>query len=117
MIGQRLRDAYFAGLLDGEAHIALTRKFPNSFCPTVAVEMTCEKTIRALHLHFGVGTVQFVPRRKEHYKDQWKWRTVYNGAREVMSRVRPFLITKAIDADKIIHHIGVGRGNRAKSEA
>jgi hypothetical protein len=117
MLDPRLMDAYFAGLIDGEAHITLTQRSPTSFRPVVVVEMTCEKTIRALHTHFGVGTVRFLPRRKEHHKDQWQWRTLYTGAREVLRRVRPFLITKAVDADVVISHVGVGRGRRLKSEA
>ena len=117
MVDPRIMDAYFAGLIDGEGHIALSKKSPTSFRPVVVVEMTCEKTIRALHTHFGVGTVRFVPRRKEHHKDQWKWRTVCNGAREVLSRIRPFLITKAVAADVVLNHVGMFRRKKPKDEA
>jgi len=111
-----LKDAYFAGLIDGEGHVKLTQKRPNSLRPMVTVEMTCERTVMAIYQHFGVGTVRAIPRRKPHHKDQWQWRTVYNGALSVLRRTRPFLITKADDADRVLTYQPIGPGNWSRSK-
>jgi hypothetical protein len=55
--GSDLRDAYFAGLIDGEGCLRLKPKPGNGTAPLIAVNMACEKTIRTLHTHFQRGTV------------------------------------------------------------
>lgn len=92
-----LRDAYFAGLIDGEGYISMKSKgIGKSKRPAIEVKMTCEETIRALHKHFGVGNVRFVPSPPNHptWKNQWKWYATSLAAEAAISRISPYLITK-----------------------
>lgn len=95
----RIKDAYFAGLIDGEGHIGFTSCGGN-FQPTIQVKMTCEKAIRALHEYFG-GSVQMRKPDKPHHKPQFTWRVRYSAAAPVIARVRPYLLTKQDAADVV----------------
>ena len=71
--------------------------------PLVQLTMTHEETVRAAHEHFGCGYVtkydkSHIPNRS----DAWCWRVTYQKARDVVNRVRPYLLTKAEDADKLL---------------
>jgi hypothetical protein len=99
-----LRDAYFAGLIDGEGNIgshSAGRRNPvtgeHQVKPIIQVKMTCEKTIRALHEHFGVGHVVYQDGDQPGWKPSWRWRATTLSARKVAEVIRPYLITKAED--------------------
>ena len=93
---KELRDSYFAGLIDGEGCIGLHSHGAKKHRRiTIGVAMTCEKTVRALHAHFGVGGVALIKSANPKWKDQWRWRTSARVAREVLEVIRPYLITKA----------------------
>jgi hypothetical protein len=100
---KQLRDAYFSGLIDGEGCIGLYagggRDKHAREC--IQVKMACETTIKALHEHFGVGHVIFQKRLRPHWKDQWRWRVSCKMARVVAEIVRPYLITKKADMDRV----------------
>jgi hypothetical protein len=109
-----IKDAYFAGLIDGEGHIGLAKK-GNGVRPLIHVNMTCFRSISALHGHFGVGTVR--PKAKPSnpkWKQQWVWRIYYYDAIGVALRIRPYLIAKADDADRIIAYTPMPRGRPSK---
>jgi hypothetical protein len=116
MTNPDLRDAYFAGLIDGEGYIHLAPK-RGSFRQHVKVNMTCEKTVLAIRDHFKVGKVR--PRKKEkpHHKDQWLWQVYYYDARMVLTRILPFLITKRGDAEKVLEYVPRRRGGPRKQTA
>lgn len=57
----------------------------------------------ALKEHFG-GVVIYRRPGKEGWKPQWRWRVNYKKARDIIVRLRPYLITKAHTADKILSH-------------
>jgi hypothetical protein len=99
-IGMKIRDAYFAGIMDGEASFRLEKRRDGYLKPTIEVKMSCETTVRALSDYFG-GSV--VPRRPERagYKQQWRWRAQDRAARVVLARVLPYLITKRADAMRL----------------
>jgi hypothetical protein len=91
-----LRDAYFAGLIDGEGNIAVQRQGKNGYMrPIIEVKMTCETTILALRTHFGMGHITWQPGDQVGWKPSWRWRVTTRSARLVAEVIRPYLITKA----------------------
>lgn len=98
------KDAYFAGLIDGEGSIGLMRK-GGGLRQRVKVNMTHEETVLALQRHFQIGTVRPRKRGKPHHKDQWVWTVYYYDARAVLTRILPFLITKRDDAEKVLQYV------------
>ena len=106
-----LRDAYFAGLIDGEGHIGFCSA-GGGMQPIIQVKMTCLKTITALQKHFGCGVIQPMKPGKAGYQTQYKWRVRYSLAAPVIERIRPFLITKADAADLVLNAPVTKRGSR-----
>jgi hypothetical protein len=99
---QKLKDAYFAGLIDGEGCIRMDRLVSeHRETPCVEVKMTCRKTIEALRDHFGFGTIFERKPEKPHYKPQWRWRVRNKSAALVLQRVLPYLITKRREAEAV----------------
>lgn len=103
-------DAYFAGLLDGEGYIAIAKKDAKYYRQKISMKMTCKQTVDAIHAHFGVGAVRFVPRQNPKWKDQWEWYCTYDNARMVAERILPFSITKRIDIQRLLEHKSIKRG-------
>ena len=98
----KLLDAYFAGLIDGEGTIDVyDHKGGTKRRPVVKVNMACEATIRRIQEHFG-GSVMPKKVYREHYKPQWHWIVTHSRAIYVASRIRPYMITKAALADKVL---------------
>jgi len=98
----KLKDAYFAGLLDGEGLINIYPSGRNrNLRPAVRINMTSKATIEAIASYFG-GSVL----KKKVYgnsQSQYHWGVTYQRAIEVIKRVRPYLITKANLADKVLN--------------
>ena len=102
-----VRDAYFAGLIDGEGCIGLYRrsdKKTDQYRAFIEVKMTCEQTVRALCSHFGVGQFTYRPPQREGWKAQWRWRVTDAAARSVAVRISPHMITKKFEVDALIGH-------------
>lgn len=95
------RTAYFAGLFDGEATIAAyPRKGQSHLRPCVKLNMTCKETMEAVAAHFG-GKI--MPKKvASGNKPQWHWFVGCNQALDVIDAVRPYLITKAAGADRVL---------------
>jgi hypothetical protein len=98
---EEILNAYFAGLIDGEGNLNVYPACKGTkLRPVVKVNMTCEKTINRLQAHFG-GSVckKKVP---EGRKPQWHWCVTYHKAIAVVQKIRPYLITKAESADRVL---------------
>lgn len=97
-----LKNAYFAGLIDGEGTIAVYKFSSGMTRAIVKVDMTCEKTVRSLHDHFGgyIGVKKV--EENTNRKPQWHWEVTHKKALEVCKLLRPFLVTKAENADHVI---------------
>ena len=98
-----IKTAYFAGLLDGEGCFYLHKK-GNGLRPVVQLNMTCERTVRAIQQHFGRGTVRPKKVGSPNWAPQWIWRVYYFDALYVATTTRPHLITNAARADKILSY-------------
>lgn len=114
---EKLLDAYFAGLIDGEGNIAVYTFKSGVVRPIVKVDMTCEKTIKAIHSHFGGYIGQKKTECLANRKPQWRWEVTFQKALAVCSRIRPFLITKAENADTLLSYKPGPRGKHAKPKA
>ncbi len=107
----QIQSAYFAGLIDGEANIGVytfkNLPHPPRARPVIKVDMTCEKTIRALHAYFG----GYCGQKKTQLRNQpqWRWEVTFQRAREVAKTIRPYLITKAEAVDAILAAIPAAR--------
>lgn len=98
----KLKDAYFAGLLDGEGTINIyPDKVNGNLRPVVKINMTSKKTIDAIANYFGGNVLH-----KKVYgnsKPQYHWIVTYRKAMQVIERIKPYLITKADLADKVLN--------------
>lgn len=99
-----IQNAYFAGLIDGEGNIGVYQHnnapYPPKVRPVIKVDMTCEKTVRALHAYFGGYCGPKKTRTRD--RPQWRWEVTFQRAQDVAKAIRPYLITKADAADAVI---------------
>lgn len=117
--------AWAAGIIDGEGYIGITRdRCENpastnksiSYRSDVKVTMCHEATIAKLRSIFAIGcaTRTVVPRNPKHSR-QFTWQVRSLQAQAVLVAIRPYLVTKADDADTVLEfcnlpHSRTGRG-------
>jgi hypothetical protein len=95
------KNAYFAGLIDGEGTINVyPYKSGKYMRPVVKLNMTCLATVTAVHDYFGGSLLK--KKVKEGFKPQWHWIVTFNKAIDVVEQIRPYLITKAKEADLVL---------------
>jgi len=106
-MSKEVKDAYFAGLIDGEGYIGMESRGGGWYRPCIRVKMTCQRTIEAIRAHFLVGRVVLrhpatsSPYYKPTHKPQWEWCVTYKGAISVLERIMPYLITKKSIAEEV----------------
>lgn len=89
-----LPDAYFAGLIDGEAWVSVIEKYgTGTFRCAIDVTMTHEETVRKLYDRFG-GSVTLKKSKCARHQDLYSWRVYGKNARQVLAAIRPYTITK-----------------------
>lgn len=104
------KTAYFAGLIDGEAWVALAknsfRKVPIWNVPTIVISMTDYKTILACACYFQCGCVHLndtaYRRTNGKHKQQYTWTVRWNDARRVAAMIYPYSITKKVALKLIV---------------
>jgi hypothetical protein len=103
-------EAYFAGLLDGEGCFQLEKRpsRPGGVRPTIEMNMTCEKTIRALNDRFP-GRITTRTPRNANWQPQWRWKVQDKSARAVVKAIRPYVITKREVVEQFVEY-WEGRG-------
>lgn len=112
---KNIKTAYFAGLIDGEGSIFMkTNGVGRNKRPNIKVGMTCEKTIRALHDFFKVGSIYFkkVPLKD---KPQWVWEASNKKAIFVIGKILPYLITKKENAELVLSQRFIKKSEREES--
>lgn len=95
-------DAYYAGLIDGEGYVGLSRqgtataKYRPPNVPRIIVEMTDEETVCELHSVFGGYVVKSDRSKLRHQnrKTTWAWIAASNPARTSAVRLYPNSIVK-----------------------
>jgi len=100
--------AWAAGLIDGEGCICLLkhpahqfkRAVNDRFTLILKVTMCCKKTVRRLHKMFGVGSCSSrFPKEGQRFSPYYTWWCNAVATKEVLDGIRPYLVTKAIEAD------------------
>jgi hypothetical protein len=111
--------AYLAGLIDGEGSIIIHRyksQYPKNrgngrksypdktprFVVDVTISMTDKSTVNWIKTFFGGHVAVRQDRRKPTYRTIYRWGLRANKAVALTKKVRPYLITKARQADLII---------------
>ena len=96
--------AWLAGIIDGEGCITITRQAPGtdrrknwSYRLYVKVTMGHEPTVRRIATLVGCGAVTTWKPLK--HNRSWTWWAASREALAVLTRIRPYLITKAEEAD------------------
>jgi hypothetical protein len=97
--------AWAAGVFDGEGCITITfqkpgtyRRINNAYRLYIKVTMGHKPTIEKLHTLFELGAITTQRSNKGH-NDAWTWWVASRQAIEVLQKMRPFLVTKAEEAD------------------
>lgn len=112
--------AWSAGLIDGEGCITISYSeaihFKGSRNPVhslyLKVTMTHEPTIRHIHDLFQLGSVQVhLPGKtaKANWNVAYSWLCCSNQAAQAIRMVRPYLITKANEADIALEFAAIPR--------
>lgn len=97
--------AWAAGLIDGEGCITITRQAPSKrrISPShrlyLKVTMTHKPTVARLAAIFEVGSLHRQGKRSARTNAGWSWWVSARQACSVLKLVRPFLVTKAVEAD------------------
>ena len=85
------REAYYAGVIEGEGCISYERTRKNYRIPSISVEMSDKDVIQRLQDYFEKGSVVFVKKRKDHHKDTWRWRVRGKGAVDIYFKMYNYL--------------------------
>ncbi len=95
-----MKDAYMAGLFDGEGCVSVIRRKAKKGCVAdgfsldVRIGMTCLRTLQAIAQAYG-GSISPLKRSNPKYRQAWHWYCTGDTAMAVLTRIRPFAITKA----------------------
>ena len=119
--------AWMAGIFDGEGCISIGHVSPNvrndlknpSYRLTVKVTMGHEPTIRRVAEIVGVGTVHRHQARSIAANESWSWVAMARNAEMAIVLLRPWLLTKADEADVALEFMrlpDVKRGGKGGSQ-
>lgn len=98
--------AWAAGIIDGEGCLTIRAREPVkpgtwsvSHSLFLKVTMGHKPTVERLAEMFGVGSVHMQDSRGERLNASWTWWVASRKAHVVLLAVRPYLVTKAHEAD------------------
>jgi hypothetical protein len=97
--------AWAAGIVDGEGCIVINRSAPNGTQRTrtyrlvIKVTMGHKPTIERLHTLFGIGSMQNHQPKSERMNASHSWICQARQSATVLKTIRPYLVTKADEAD------------------
>lgn len=107
------KNSYLAGILDGEGHISINRRRAYGAYKTpryslkVSIVMCSKLTINWINTNYG----GYLYTKKQYLTDKGKLRKIpyeagwaSNQALELLLKIRPYLITKAEEADIAINY-------------
>ena len=107
--------AWAAGILDGEGCITMNRQRPGTggrINPShrlfVKVTMGHRPTVDRLREIFGVGSVHV--QRSARWNDAYSWWVASRQAGFVLRTVRPYLVTKAAEAELAMEFLALPSG-------
>ncbi len=111
--------AWVAGIIDGEGCISIqARPQPSgSICHTCFLKITMghKPTIELLRDLFGIGSVTIQDKHGPRTNDSWTWWTASCKAHAVICKVRPYLVTKAYEADIALEFLSLPSSKRGRN--
>ena len=108
--------AWAAGLIDGEGCISLIHHPAAHFKKAVSdryhlvlkVTMCCKKAVTFLHLLFDTGSFSSrKPKKGERVSESFTWLCNARQAQQVLPIIRPYLVTKAAEADVALEFLAL----------
>lgn len=119
---KQLQYAWAAGIIDGEGciHIRLnratdkTRHASDSYALVVKVTMCHEETVHRLRSIFNLGTTLKTIEESASRSAAYTWKCSSTHAALVLSYVRPFLVTKAVEADCALRFASLPPGRQGR---
>lgn len=86
--------SYWAGILDGEGSILLTRMNPNKLpSPVISVTSTDRELLEWLKEKLG-GTISTKKKYKDHWSQAYDWKITYSSAMKALEYAYPYLQIK-----------------------
>ena len=125
---KKLDAAWSAGVIDGEGCITILfhparvryRTLSDRYQLVLKVTMCCQKTVSHLYELFGVGsTSSHIPKKGVRESISFSWTCNVRQAEYVLGIIRPYLITKADEADVALEFLTLPlakRGGRKGSK-
>jgi len=110
-MNERDRLIWAAGFFDGEGCISVNRKGDGGLQRQASLHGTHEESVRLFHSIIGEGNVYLRPARQPQHKDGWTWVAASRAADRAISKLSPYLIVKAKQADLLLAvqtHVKVG---------
>lgn len=99
--------AWAAGLIDGEGCVLIAKRSGRDYQLRLTVAMVHKPTLDRLQSTFGFGNVRpHVGSRPEGWRQKWVWCISARQALTVLELVRPFMTTKAAEADIALQFAG-----------
>ena len=97
------KDAYFAGIIDGEGTITLTRRHPNQTpSPNVSVSNSSLQMLKWIKVNFG-GWISKKRIYKPHHRQTYVWGITHNKAISILKQIEKYLIIKKPQARLILN--------------
>jgi hypothetical protein len=85
--------AYYAGIIDGEGCITVSKGKYDHRTLTVAVVMCDEKPVRDLFKEYG-GCLFFIEKSNPKWRNAWRWAVKQQKAKRFLEDVLPYLRVK-----------------------
>ena len=104
-----------AGIFEGEGWFGLNRTNKLNYTPTAVLEvqMSDEDIVKKFQRYCNKNkNIFFRPKRKEHYKDQWRFTLTGTAALQLMEEMLPYLgIRRKEQYYAVVQSIGNGPKN------
>jgi hypothetical protein len=88
-----MKNAYAAGLIDGEGSISLLKANKNETFrhPVIEISNTTYELLQFMKTTFG-GSISSHKIYKKHHKPSWSWKLHYDAAISCLEQITPFLL-------------------------
>ncbi len=112
--------AWAAGIIDGEGCLHITNAAPSKSTRSITrsynlhlrVAMCHRPTLDKLHAIFGSGSIHPVTRSNPLHNQAWVLSLTSWNALDAINAIRPYLVTKAYEADIAIEFMALPRAPR-----
>tara|TARA_R100000963_G_C4551606_1_gene44344 strand:- start:51 stop:431 length:381 start_codon:yes stop_codon:yes gene_type:complete len=100
-----------AGCFDGEGSFGLWNKVKKKRYFGVSLEASDRDMVKRFHIMFG-GSFYPLKRRKEHYKDTWRWKIWGRGAFCCIDKMIPYMCLRRQEKYNVVQRTIDGNEGR-----